>query len=145
MVWCIIPRIQSASAICSLSLRNSFLVENEDKDFWTANVDVLVETCRSMMEPWESPVQIEEFLIRSRGDLHEAFFDYFKSTVQVVRETLETDPAMQARVEAVTKGVKRRASGDMFSEEFDLGSDVEDGDVAMEDQEDNGTFSGTES
>ncbi|KAF0642328.1 hypothetical protein FPSE5266_20128 [Fusarium pseudograminearum] len=106
---------------------------DEDKDFWTANADVLVETCRSMMEPWESPVQIEEFLMRSRGDLHEAFFDYFKSTVQVVRETLETDPAMQARVEAVTKGVKRRASGDMFSEEFDLGSDVEDGDVAMED------------
>ncbi|KAL6912674.1 hypothetical protein FSST1_010434 [Fusarium sambucinum] len=94
------------------------LLAEEDPNFWVENADVLVEVCRCIMQYWEDPEQIEELLADSFDELLVVFDEKFGPTVDEVRYTMETDLAVQARIEAVKKGVERRAGGKPLSEEF---------------------------
>jgi hypothetical protein len=87
----------------------------------------LIEACRYKMESWETPEQVEEFLMQSPENWKGAFFKYFETAVQVVRQSMKTDRMMKARIEAVKRGVERRAGGQPLSEEFVFASDANDG------------------
>ncbi|OBS20452.1 hypothetical protein FPOA_06821 [Fusarium poae] len=111
-----------------ISALAKFLLDGEqDKDFWVKNADILIEACRYKMESWETPEQVEEFLMQSPENWKGAFFKYFETAVQVVRQSMKTDRMMKARIEAVKRGVERRAGGQPLSEEFVFASDANDG------------------
>ncbi|RGP72380.1 hypothetical protein FLONG3_6776 [Fusarium longipes] len=79
----------------------------QDREFWVSNAGYLIDSCRSVMDRWKTPEEIEVLLSYTRGQLMVPFFGPFYTATVAVKG--ETDEAKTERRERVSEGVRKRA------------------------------------
>ncbi|KAF4503723.1 hypothetical protein FAGAP_1 [Fusarium agapanthi] len=111
------------SVVAKLLLDNP---KNQIQDWWTENVDWIVDGCRELTSTFDSPDEIEVHLSSPSEDLFNYFFDSLVAAVAKARDRGSIERGAANRHSQTRQGVKARKDKQQPCDEFDLDNDVED-------------------
>ncbi|KAF5547475.1 snf2 family helicase [Fusarium mexicanum] len=100
--------------------------KSQTQDWWTENVDWIVDGCRELTSTFDSPDDIEAHLSSPPEELFNYFFEKLVAAVAKARHQGTIERGAANRHKQTRQGVKARKDKQQPSDEFDLDNDVED-------------------
>ncbi|SCO36209.1 uncharacterized protein FFMR_03986 [Fusarium fujikuroi] len=111
------------SVVAKLLLDNP---KTEIQDWWTENVEWIVDGCRELTSTFESPEEIEAHLSSSPEELSNHFFERLVAAVAEARDRGSKERGAENRHNQTRQGVEDRKHEQQPGDEFGLGSGSED-------------------
>ncbi|KLP19566.1 uncharacterized protein LW94_14915 [Fusarium fujikuroi] len=108
------------SVVAKLLLDNP---KTEIQDWWTENVEWIVDGCRELTSTFESPEEIEAHLSSSPEELSNHFFERLVAAVAEARDRGSKERGAENRHNQTRQGVEDRKHEQQPGDEFGLGSD----------------------